>query len=62
MKPYGKKKYHGWSHSRKTMRKMARLNLWDDLGPADYTKSSARQEGVEETLQELTQLWEEEYE
>jgi hypothetical protein len=32
---------------------MRSLNEWDDLGPADYNKSSARREAKEEIEEEL---------
>jgi hypothetical protein len=54
MKPYSKKRYHGWSHyGRKAIRWMTRRGEWDDLGPAGLNKSAARREAKEEIEKEL---------
>ena len=54
MKPYSKKKYHGWSHyGKKAVKWLKRRGIWDDLDAANLSKSAARQEAKEEIEEAL---------
>ena len=63
MKPYGKREYSGWSHyGRKSIKKLAKLELWDDLSVCVISKKAARREGFKEIDQQLLDMCEDSYE